>query len=215
MADDHKEDVVSTKSTRNATSDQALDASETAKPRHRASLGVRIVLIVAATIVFLGLALTLVNIRAAGTYNQATQSLQSNIKAASKDDADLNELKAAQQQTDAQFSDAEAFSHALLPGVSYAVKSNAATSRKLTAMIDAALKAQNGSSGSTSSSNASGASSSSASSTPESSLNAEQRKKVAELLKQNQTLQQSNSSSSASTSSGTPSSSSSSTTKAW
>ncbi|MFT8357864.1 DUF6466 family protein [Bifidobacterium aquikefiri] len=180
----------------------------------RAPLPVRIVLIVLAFVVFLGIALTLVNIRAAGTYNQATQSLQSNLKAASKDNADLNELKASQQQNDAQLSDAKTFSYILLPSISQSITSNAITSQQLTTLINQALKAQNGGSGSTSSSNASGAQSSSASSTPESSLNAEQRKKVAELLKQNQELQQSQASSSASTSSSS-SSSSNSTTKPW
>ncbi|MFT8704734.1 DUF6466 family protein [Bifidobacterium aquikefiricola] len=180
----------------------------------RAPLFARIVLIVLAVAVFLGIVLTMVNIRAAGTYNQATQSLQTNLKAAAKENADLNELKASQQQNDAQLSDAKTFSYVLLPSISQSIASNAKTSQQLTALINQALTAQNGGNGSTSSSNASGARSSSASSTPESSLNAEQRKKVDELLKQNQELQQSNASSSASTSS-SPSSSSSSTTKPW
>lgn len=210
-----KEDVVNAKPSSDIPSPDTFESARAARSTARAPLFVRIVLILVACVIFAATLATMVNIHAAGTYNQASQSLGSNLKAAAKDSADLNELKASQQQNDAQFSDAQRFSYLLLPHIANSVKSNAESSRKLSSLINAALTAQNNAHGGTSSSDASGASSSSASSTPQSSLNAEQRKKVAELLKQNQELEQSNASSSASTSSATPSHSSSSTTKAW
>ena len=47
-----------------------------------------------------------VNLSASITFNQATASLNANIKAAQDESTDITTLKAQQQQTDAQFDEA-------------------------------------------------------------------------------------------------------------
>ena len=69
----------------------------------RASLPVRVALIIIAVALAAVAALAVVNLVAANQYNQATQSLIENIKTSQSQTPDLDKLNAQQQQTDAQF----------------------------------------------------------------------------------------------------------------
>jgi hypothetical protein len=171
---------------------------KTPRTRSRASLPLRVGLFaVSALLIVLGV-LAACNAVALHTYNQATQSLESNIKTASKQTADLSILKSSQQQTDSQFSDAQTFSAVLLPAAKSAIEHNAATSRQLTALIDKVLKEQQSSTSSSDSQQAETDKKSNSSET--SGLSQEEREKVQELLKQNQATQTPSASASSSSS---------------
>lgn len=139
----------------------------------RASLAIRIIMIAIAVIALAFAVLTGLNISASARFNQATASLNSNLKQAARSDADLDALNASQQQTDAQFEDAARLNLALLPQLREAISANAAVSSKLTQRIKQELTAQQGGNSANSGSDTSG-------------LTDEQKKQVEELLKANQ-----------------------------
>ncbi|KAB8295622.1 DUF6466 family protein [Bifidobacterium avesanii] len=157
----------------------------------RAGLGLRITLITLATVLALGSAWAGANMLAVRGYNAATASLARNLQDASRDDADLDRLNAAQQQTDAQFSDAGMLGAVLLPSVSKPIAANAEVSRQLSALIaDALARQQGGSSSDSGSSAQNGGDGTNSDSQPqgEQGLSDEQQKKVDELIRQNQQL---------------------------
>jgi hypothetical protein len=177
MVGNFKENAMST-----TTSNSKASATKSKGP-----LALRLGLYVVAALVLIIGIIAACNAIALNTYNQATQSLVSNIKTAKKDTADLAMLKSSQEQTDSQFADAQALSAILLPTTNNTIKHNAETSRKLTALITSALKAQQSSTTSSDSNQAETDKKSTSSST--SGLSQEEREKVQELLKQNQATQ--------------------------
>lgn len=100
----------------------------------RASLPVRIAIAVIAAISVVGV-LGIVNLASVSNYNQATDSLNANIKASQQQDADFDKLQTQQQQTDAQFREAGAAGMLLLPNVRTSIEHNAEVSAKLTESI--------------------------------------------------------------------------------
>lgn len=153
----------------------------------RASLAIRIVMIAIAVMALAFAVLTGLNISASARFNQATASLNSNLKQAARSDADLDALNASQQQTDAQFEDAARLNLALLPQLREAISANAAVSSKLTQRIKQELAAQQGGNSANSGSDTNdveGGKDSTANDT--SGLTDEQKKQVEELLKANQ-----------------------------
>lgn len=159
----------------------AASSSPTRVSKARAPMGVRVALGVVAALALLGSGLAGVNLAAVGTFNQATASLEANIKTADEPTADLDELKVRQQQTDAQFADAGALSPVLLPQIKQAIDVNTEMSHTLTKRTEqriaerdkAADKNQAKDAGNESDKQGGG-------------LTAEQRAKVEELLKSNQ-----------------------------
>lgn len=89
----------------------------------RASLAIRIVMIAIAVIALAFAVLTGLNISASARFNQATASLNSNLKQAARSDADLNALNASQQQTDAHSKTPHDSTLALLPQLREAISS--------------------------------------------------------------------------------------------
>ena len=89
----------------------------------RASLPVRIAIAVIAAISVIVGVLGIVNLASVSNYNQATDSLNANIKASQ------------QQKTDAQFREAGAAGMLLLPNVRTSIEHNAEVSAKLTESI--------------------------------------------------------------------------------
>ena len=145
----------------------------------------------------------------AGTaFDDATSQLNGNLKAASKDDADLSTLSALQQKADARFADAAAWSALLLPQVKDVIDTNASVSATLTERINAQLQKQQN----TETSNAQTAPGSDGNAKQSGGLTQEQRKQVDDLLKSNQ---QSNSQNGSKGGKGKSSSNTNSTTKPW
>lgn len=101
----------------------------------RASLPVRSIIAVIAAISIAVGALAIVNLASVSNYNQATNSLNANIKASQQQDADFDKLQTQQQQTDAQFREAGAAGALLLPNVRSSIEHNAAVSARLTESI--------------------------------------------------------------------------------
>ncbi|NEG54316.1 cell surface protein [Bifidobacterium sp. SMA15] len=128
------------------------------------------------------------NLAAIMRFNQATASLNENLKTAGKADADLDALSAGQQQTDAQFKDAGALGFLLVPQVRRSIESNAEVSRKLTSRTVKEVARQKGTdgSGSSSASGSGTASGSSRNAKQGGGLTAKQKQQVEELLKANQ-----------------------------
>lgn len=155
----------------------------------------RIVAIVLAVALALACAWTGINVLAVRAYDAATASLARNLEAAAKDDADLDRLSAAQQQTDAQFADAGMLRAVLLPSVGGPIDANTEVSRQLTAMIAAALAAQKGDAEDGKGQSGSGQDGSGQGNgqdgqqQSERGLSEEQQQKVDELIRQNQQLQ--------------------------
>jgi hypothetical protein len=128
---------------RNAVTGNAANGNGTARnhgthhggraPRRpRASLAVRAALAVLAVLLAAVAAACILNMTAIRSYNQATQSLDANLKSAAAPNTDLDALKTRQQQTDAQFNDAGAFDFLLLPQVKTAIHTNSQISQTLT-----------------------------------------------------------------------------------
>ena len=138
----------------------------------------------------------------------ATSQLNGNLKAASKDDADLSTLSALQQKADARFADAAAWSALLLPQVKDVIDTNASVSATLTERINAQLQKQQN----TETSNAQTTPGSDGNAKQSGGLTQEQRKQVDDLLKSNQ---QSNSQNGSKGGKGKSSSNTNSTTKPW
>lgn len=150
----------------------------------------RIIAIVLAVALALACAWTGINVLAVRSYDAATVSLARNLEAATKDDADLDRLSAAQQQTDAQFADAGMLRVVLLPSIGGPIDANTEVSRQLTAMIAAALAAQRGDSEDGTGQNGSGqGNGQNGQQQNERGLSEEQQQKVDELIRQNQQLQ--------------------------
>ena len=101
----------------------------------RASLPVRIAIAVIAAISVIVGVLGIVNLASVSNYNQATDSLNANIKASQQQDADFDKLQTQQQQTDTQFREAGAAGMLLLPNVRTSIEHNAEVSAKLTESI--------------------------------------------------------------------------------
>ncbi|TPF97143.1 hypothetical protein EP30_04135 [Bifidobacterium sp. UTCIF-39] len=79
------------------------------------------------------------------TNNTAVNGLNATIAAYNRDSPDLEKLRTAQQQTDAQFADARRLDALQLPGVRETIASNAAESARLTKQIESDLKKSGGS----------------------------------------------------------------------
>ena len=148
------------------------------------------------------------NLIAVTAFDDATSQLNGNLKAASKDDADLSTLSALQQKADARFADAAAWSALLLPQVKNVIDTNASVSATLTERINAQLQKQQN----TETSNAQTAPGSDGNAKQSGGLTQEQRKQVDDLLKSNQ---QSNSQNGSKGGKGKSSSNTNSTTKPW
>ncbi|NEG88623.1 DUF6466 family protein [Bifidobacterium aerophilum] len=177
---------------RRAEDDRLRVRAGSARGGARAGLAVRVVLGVMAALAIAVGVVAWVNLRAVSTFNQATQSLSSNIAEASSDTPDYNRLSTLQEQTDAQFDDAAAAGAALLPQIRKAIDTNARVSDKLSQLVRLRLSEQEEGSSSSSSSNAESSQSSDGSSSEGSGtsqdggLTEEQRKQVEELLKANE-----------------------------
>ena len=148
------------------------------------------------------------NLIAVTAFDDATSQLNGNLKAASKDDADLSTLSALQQKADARFADAAAWSALLLPQVKDVIDTNASVSATLTERINAQLQKQQN----TETSNAQTTPGSDGNAKQSGGLTQEQRKQVDDLLKSNQ---QSNSQNGSKGGKGKSSSNTNSTTKPW
>ena len=148
------------------------------------------------------------NLIAVTAFDDATSQLNGNLKAASKDDADLSTLSALQQKADARFADAAAWSALLLPQVKDVIDTKASVSATLTERINAQLQKQQN----TETSNAQTTPGSDGNAKQSGGLTQEQRKQVDDLLKSNQ---QSNSQNGSKGGKGKSSSNTNSTTKPW
>ncbi len=161
------------------------DSAHSEELRPRASLAVRITLVVLAVVALCMATVTGLNLIAATRFNQATAALNSNLTDASKDDTDLDALSAAQQQTDAQFQDAGAFGFLLLPQLRQSIETNAEISRQLSQRTQQRIVEQKGLAQSdeeqTTSDNGGNADAKTGGA-----LSDEQKKQVEELLKANQ-----------------------------
>ncbi|MEE8735726.1 DUF6466 family protein [Bifidobacterium subtile] len=100
--------------------------------RTRASRPTRVALIAVAALLTAVATVCGFNIAAIHSYNQATRSLTSNLKSAASPNADLDDLKTRQQQTDEQFDEAGAFGFLLLPQVKTSIHANSQVSKTLT-----------------------------------------------------------------------------------
>ncbi|OZG62294.1 cell surface protein [Bifidobacterium lemurum] len=113
----------------------------------RAPLGVRIALIAAAVVLAAAACVAAVNLAAVLTFNAATRSLQENLASASEETVDYDTLSALQEQTDAQFDEANTFRPLLLSQIREAIDANRETSYALTVHAREQLdQQQNGSS---------------------------------------------------------------------
>lgn len=166
----------------------AMSASDNAGTRHaRAPLGMRIALIVVIALLTAVAGVAAVNLSATITFNQATASLNANIKAAQDESTDVSTLHAQQEQTDAQFAEAGQMRGVLLPQIRDAIDANASISSQLTKITLKKAEAQtegNTSSQSTEPQQADESSSSNAK--RGGALTEEQKKQVEELMKANQ-----------------------------
>lgn len=155
----------------------------------KAPLAVRIALVALAVVLLAVGLLAMVNLTAMGNYNQATQRLNENIKLVQQEDADLDKQYASQQQTDAQFEDAGAFSALLLPSLREDIDYNSGISSRLTKLMEQQLSATDEQSSTDATEDSTGGTVESG--TAGGSLTDEQLKKVEELLKQNTSSTQS------------------------
>ena len=162
-------------------------ATASSAPR-RGPLWLRILLGLAVAVALGVVVICAVNIRAVTTYNQATQSLQSNLAAAKKTNVDLDSLALRQQQTDAEYDDASRWTELQLPGVRSSIEANASLSRTLTSRINSAIDAQNarGQSQQGQTSNGTQSGSQTGHGSDSDGLTEEQRNKITELLKATQ-----------------------------
>ena len=120
---------------RNSNEIHENDGSANTRMRAKCPLWARIVLACGAVLLLLVAGVAAVNLSASITFNQATASLNANIKAAQDESTDITTLKAQKQQTDAQFREAGAAGMLLLPNVRTSIEHNAEVSAKLTESI--------------------------------------------------------------------------------
>lgn len=169
---------------RNSNEIHENDGSANIRMRAKCPLWARIVLACGAALLLLVAGVASVNLSASITFNQATASLNANIKAAQDESTDITTLKAQQQQTDAQFAEAGRMRTLLLPQVKDAIDTNASISSELTKITLKQAEAQNSGSGQAQSAQQSESSSSNAK--KGGALTDEQKKQVEELMKANQ-----------------------------
>ena len=167
---------------RNSNEIHENDGSANTRMRAKCPLWARIVLACGAVLLLLVAGVAAVNLSASITFNQATASLNANIKAAQDESTDITTLKAQQQQTDAQFDEAGRMRTLLLPQVKDAIDTNASISSELTKITLKQAEAQN--SGQAQSAQQSENSSSNAK--KGGALTDEQKNQVEELMKANQ-----------------------------
>ena len=169
---------------RNGDIDHGNGGSTRVASKSRAPLGVRIALI-AAVVVFAAVACAAaVNLAAVSTFNAATRNLNTNIETAKGDAVDYDKLDALQEQTDAQFDEADAMRPLLLGQIRDAIDANRQTSHALTAYVREQLEQQRSGTGD----NASDSTDQNNSSDDKQGggLTEEQRQQVEDLLKSNQ-----------------------------
>ena len=128
---------------RNSNEIHENDGSANTRMRAKCPLWARIVLACGAVLLLLVAGVAAVNLSASITFNQATASLNANIKAAQDESADITTLKAQQQQTDAQFAETGRMRTLLLPQVKDAIDTNASISSELTKITLKQAEAQN------------------------------------------------------------------------
>ncbi|PWG59823.1 DUF6466 family protein [Bifidobacterium catulorum] len=154
----------------------------------RASRPVRGVMMAAAIMMAVAAIVGGVNWNALSANNAAVGSLNASIDAYAKDSPDLDALKTAQRQTDAQFRDAQALGVLQLPSVRSTIAANAAESARLSRQIDADL-AKRTSSGDTSASDANAAEGGSQGG---GSSNSSEAEKINRMLEQNKKVEMKN-----------------------
>ena len=163
--------------------------------RTRASLAIRVGLVILAVLLAMVALLAVANLAANGNYNHATRSLQENIKTSKQDDVDWDKLRVRQQQTDAQFDDAGEMRALLLPQLRESIDHNSRVSEQLTkAIIEKAKTDKDDQSDSDTSTNAGARQTDGSKSKKDTRLTDAQREKVDALLKQNAQSTQSDSS---------------------
>ena len=128
---------------RNSNEIHKNDGSANIRMRAKCPLWTRIVLACGTVLLLLVAGVAAVNLSASITFNQATASLNANIKAAQDESTDITTLKAQQQQTDAQFNEAGRMRTLLLPQVKDAIDTNASISSELTKITLKQAEAQN------------------------------------------------------------------------
>ena len=128
---------------RNSNEIHENDGSANIRMRAKCPLWARIVLACGTVLLLLVAGVAAVNLSASITFNQATASLNANIKAAQDESTDITTLKAQQQQTDAQFAEAGRMRTLLLPQVKDAIDTNASISSELTKITLKQAEAQN------------------------------------------------------------------------
>lgn len=164
-----------------------MSASDNAGTRHaRAPLGMRIALIVVIALLTAVAGVAAVNLSATLTFNQATASLNANIKAAQDASTDVSTLHAQQEQTDAQFAEAGQMRGVLLPQIRDAIDANASISSQLTKITLKKAEAQTEGNTSQSTEPQQADESSSSNAKRGGALTEEQKKQVEELMKANQ-----------------------------
>ena len=159
---------------RNSNEIHENDGSANTRMRAKCPLWARIVLACGAVLLLLVAGVAAVNLSASITFNQATASLNANIKAAQ------------QQQTDAQFNEAGRMRTLLLPQVKDAIDTNASISSELTKITLKQAEAQNSGSDSGQAQSAQQSENSSSNAKKGGALTDEQKKQVEELMKANQ-----------------------------
>ena len=171
---------------RNSNEIHENDGSANTRMRAKCPLWARIVLACGAVLLLLVAGVAAVNLSASITFNQATASLNANIKAAQDESTDITTLKAQQQQTDAQFNEAGRMRTLLLPQVKDAIDTNASISSELTKITLKQAEAQNSGSDSGQAQSAQQSENSSSNAKKGGALTDEQKKQVEELMKANQ-----------------------------
>ena len=175
---------------RNSNEIHENDGSANTRMRAKCPLWARIVLACGGAVLLLLVAgVAAVNLSASITFNQATASLNANIKAAQDESTDITTLKAQQQQTDAQFDEAGRMRTLLLPQVKDAIDTNASISSELTKITLKQAEAQNSGSDSGQAQSAQQSENSSSNAKKGGALTDEQKKQVEELMKANQQSQ--------------------------
>ena len=168
---------------RNSNEIHENDGSANTRMRAKCPLWARIVLACGAVLLLLVAGVAAVNLSASITFNQATASLNANIKAAQDESTDITTLKAQQH---AQFDEAGRMRTLLLPQVKDAIDTNASISSELTKITLKQAEAQNSGSDSGQAQSAQQSENSSSNAKKGGALTDEQKKQVEELMKANQ-----------------------------
>ena len=159
------------------------------KPSPRAPLAMRIAIAVIAVVALLASIWSAMSAVASSQYDTATAALNANLAAAAGDDADLNQLKASQQQVDDQFQSIERVARLVPTSLSSSITTNADVSRQLSALIDEALNQQHdGGTGGDQSQGQSSDQANQQNTQEDSGLSDEQRQQVEDLIEQNRRL---------------------------